>query len=78
MGNGTTGSVSKIISSMAAGEDASSKEILFNNKTEFKLKEEGNDEINIKLADLKPGDSLNIIYNKNEDKFMAKTITICK
>ncbi|GAA0696431.1 hypothetical protein GCM10008904_00410 [Paraclostridium ghonii] len=78
MENGKTSSVSKSINSVSTDENDNSKEILFNDKTKFKLKEEGKDEKNINLADVKPGDSVNIIYTKNDDKFMAKTITICK
>lgn len=78
MVNGKTSNVSNRISSVSTDENDNCKEILFNDKTEFKLKEVGKDEINIKLADVKPGDSVNIVYTKNNDNILAKTITICK
>lgn len=72
MGNG------KSISVIGKDENANCTDILLNDKTKFKLKEEGKDEKNIKLTDVKPGDSVAITYTKNQDKLLAECITVLK
>lgn len=72
MGNGKT------ISTIGKDESANFINIIINDKTNFKLKEEGKNEKNIKWTDAKPGDSVRITYIKNKDEFLAENITILK
>lgn len=78
MGNGKTMSVSKSINAIDQDKNDNCKEVLFNDKTEFKLKEVGKDERVLKLEDVKSGDSVSITYIKQGDELLAKTITIFK
>ncbi len=72
MGNGKT------ISTIGRNENANYKDIIINDKTEFKLKEEGKDEKNIKWTEVKTGDSVTITYTKNQDELLAENITVLK
>ncbi|WGX77875.1 hypothetical protein QJS64_21915 (plasmid) [Paraclostridium bifermentans] len=72
MGNGKT------ISTIGRNENANCKDIIINDKTEFKLKEEGKDEKNIKWTEVKSGDSVTITYTKNQDELLAENITVFK
>lgn len=73
MGNG------KSISVIGKDDNANYIDIIFDENTEFKLKEEGKSEVDIKSVDIESGNSVDIIYTKNEQGLaLAESIMIFK